>query len=167
MKCKQIHDKLLDYADGLLSDEETRQASDHLAGCSECSSLYGKIKEAWQLAKAEKIPHQPFFYTRVRQGLENRRDPESAGFKPLIRLALQPAMLFVVLALGIFIGIQLGKGIEHPRSLGLQNQPEDYIEAYAENQYLNGLKLEPLEEGYFMRDTSAMENSTMKPENHE
>jgi len=165
MKCKNIHTKLISYIDGELPLREAEAVQEHLAHCSDCSTLYLSVKNAWNSASDERIPHQPFFYTRLKQRIENRQQKKLSFWNRVTHFALQPAMVyFVVLASGIFIGIQLGKGVSNG-SQGLSDQTtqqeENYIEAYAESQYLNGLKLETIEQELFKEETQ--ENN----ENHE
>lgn len=150
MKCKDIQLKLISYLDGELPKKEAEAVQEHLAQCNECSALYVSVKEAWSAASVEKIPPQPFFYTRLKQRIENQQQNKLSLWSRVSQFALQPAMVyFVVLASGIFIGIQLGKGVS-TGSQGLSDQTtqqeENYIEAYAESQYLNGLQLETIEQ---------------------
>jgi predicted anti-sigma-YlaC factor YlaD len=167
MKCKETQKMLMDYLDGVLPKEEMSRISRHLAECSECHALYEKIRESWSMAKADRLDSQPFFHTRVRQALENRRSSGSGEWRKLARQALQPALFFVVLGLGIFIGVQLGRGIDSPSLVGNQGQPPDYIEEYAENQYLDGMKLETLEQEMFLEDSSYTAVPSDKTDNDE
>ena len=144
----------MDYLDEALPGEEKSQVKKHLEGCPECRALYNRIRESWSLAQEDRIEPQPFFHTRVQQALENRKSTGVVEWKRLARQALQPALFFVVLGLGIFIGIQLGRGLEPSSLADNQVQSHDYIEEYAENQYLDGMKLETLEQEIFLEDSS-------------
>jgi predicted anti-sigma-YlaC factor YlaD len=167
MKCNDIQIKLMDYLDEALPESEMRQVREHLQGCNECSALYHKIQESWSLAKKDRIEPQPFFHTRVQQALENRKSSGTLEWKQFARQALQPALFFVVLGLGIFIGIQLGRGIDTRSLAENQVQSQDYIEEYAENQYLDGMKLETLEQEMFLEDSSYTAVPSEKTKNNE
>lgn len=41
--CEQIEERLSDYVDGLLSDEERREFSAHVAGCANCAPLVSTV----------------------------------------------------------------------------------------------------------------------------
>jgi len=157
----------MDYLDEALREEEMSRIRKHLEGCHECKALYHRILESWSLAKADRLEPQPFFHTRVQQALENRKSSGSGEGRKLIRQALQPALFFVVLGLGIFIGIQLGKGIDASSLAENQVQSRDYIEEYAENQYLDGMKLETLEQEIFLEDSSYTAVPSDKSKDHE
>jgi len=167
MTCKDIEIRLMEYLDEALTEEEMNQVRKHLEGCAQCRALYHRILESWELAKNDRIEPQPFFHTRVQQALENRRSAGVTQWKKLARQALQPALFFVVLGLGIFIGIQLGQGIDSSPMAGSPVQSEDYIEEYAENQYLDGMKLETLEQEMFLDDTSYSAVPSDKTKNYE
>lgn len=168
MKCKNVHTRLLDYSEGSLSKEEMEQVARHLDNCEDCRTLLAKMQQAWQMAGEPRIPYQPFFYTRVRQRMENQNQPAPSGLKRMARVALQPALFFVVLGLGITIGIQLGKGLGSQQTAAVQVQQNEYLEAYAENQYWNGFQLESLEQEMFFADSADLEGPTNKqPDNYE
>lgn len=165
MRCKDVHTRLLDYAEGNLSEEEREQVSRHLQECEACSKLYPDMKEAWQMAREENIPHQPFFYTRVRQRLEEERNRGVPASRPAFRTLLQPALFFLVLGLGIAIGIQLGKGVGPRGTITASNQQGDYLESYAQDQYWNGFQIESLEQEFFFTDSVDLSNSLNQQDN--
>lgn len=164
MKCKNVHTRLLDYSEGSLSHEEMEQVAWHLDSCEECRALLAKMQQAWKMAGEERIPYQPFFYTRVRQRMANQSRPAGSRVRYLARTAMQPALFFVVLGLGIAIGIQLGKGIGSQQTAQVKNQQNEYLEAYAENQFWNGFQLESLEQELFFADTVSITRSLNKQE---
>jgi len=156
MKCNQVHIRMLDFSEGALSDGEMKQVKQHLDQCETCLQLYSQIQRSWEMVGEERIPYQPFFYTRVRQRMISQSRPGISRLKHLFRTAMQPALFFVVLGLGITIGIQLGKGIGPQQTAQLESQQNDYLEAYAENQYWNGFQLESLEQEIFFTDTAGI-----------
>jgi len=159
MKCKTVHIRLLDYSEGALPKGEREQVSRHLDQCETCRQLYHKIQASWQSAREERIAYQPFFYTRVRQRMENQSHPGVSHVRQLVRATLQPVLFFVVLGLGITIGIQLGQGIGPQQTAQAEGQSNEYLEAYAENQYWNGFQLETLEQELFFADTDSISRS--------
>ena len=165
MTCNQVHKQLIFYIDGELTPEMTRKIQAHLDTCAECQRIYHKMKSAWGTQAAEQIPYQPFFYTRVKQGLQNGMEKNTRfGLQKYKRMILQPAIYFAVLGLGIYLGIQLGQGAR-PNQQVAQNKissQQEFIEAYADSQYINGMNLETLE-----KEMLAEDQQTEKEENNE
>ena len=167
MKCHQVQKQFLRYADGDLPSQQAEEVARHLGECPECRRLFHEVRETWKLARAEKIEYQPFLYTRIRQRMNSRETATTPALPRMVRLTLQPAIFFIVLGLGIFIGIQLGQGIDSRTEVAAQDQPTNYLEEYAENHYLNGLKLEPLEQEMFGKDSTSAPVSGSKIKNDE
>jgi anti-sigma factor RsiW len=145
MKCKEIHNKLIDYLDDELPVKEKEQVREHLSQCKQCWQIFQELKEAWSSLKDEKISYQPFFYTRLKQRMENKNE-RSASLAKYGKMILQPVMYFVILGLGIFIGIQLGQGIETSGEQVTQYGEEAYIESFADNQNLMSTQLDSIEQ---------------------
>lgn len=165
MKCKLVHTRLLNFSEGTLPQGEMEQVKRHLDQCESCRQLYHQIQASWKMAGEERIPYQPFFYTRVRQRMANQSQPAGSRVRHLARTAVQPALFFVVLGLGIAIGIQLGKGLGPQQTAQAETQQNNYLEAYAENQYWNGFQLESLEQEFFFADTASISPSLNKQNN--
>ncbi len=170
MKCKEIHTRLIDYMDGELSRDEQERVQKHLQGCPDCREMYQEMAASWNQAREDRISYQPFYYTRLQAKMERQAERYSQHAlrrARTFRMLLQPALFFVVLGLGIFIGIQLGKGLGNTSTVAAQTQSPDYIEAYAEDQYWNGLKLEPIEQEYFAVDSAAVSDPSQKTNRYE
>lgn len=146
MKCSEVHKQLFQYLDGELSEYQIKQIEEHLKACASCRSIYENSREAWNDLQQEKIPHQPFFYTRLKQRMENRKTRSVPDFSSIGKAILQPAIYFVVLGLGIYIGVYLGQGLEAQNETASTTQEINYMEDYAKSQYLNGMELEILEQ---------------------
>ena len=146
MKCSEIHKQLFPYLEGELSENEVGRIDNHLEECASCRSVYENTREAWNALREEKIPHQPFFYTRLKQSMENRKNRSVPNLARVGRTILQPAMYFAILGLGIYIGVQLGQGFELQDGTASTNEQINYIEDYAKSQYLNGMELEWVEQ---------------------
>jgi anti-sigma factor RsiW len=164
MKCNKVHKNLIFYIDDELSPEMTQKVRDHLAQCPECMKLYHKMSETWKSEASERISYQPFFYTRVKQGLRNSKEKNAIDLKKYGRLILQPAIYFIVLGLGIFIGIQLGQGVTSGSRMSNNeiSSQQEFIEAYADSNYINGMQLETLE-----KEMIAQEEPNKRQNNYE
>jgi predicted anti-sigma-YlaC factor YlaD len=164
MKCNKVHKNLIFYIDGELSSEMTQKVREHLSKCQECNKLYEKMNEAWKGETSESIPYQPFFYTRVKEGLRNRKEKKALDYRKYGRIILQPAIYFIVLGLGIFIGIQLGQGVTSGSRMSTNeiSSQQEFIEAYADSNYINGMQLETLE-----KEMIAQEETNKKQKDYE
>jgi predicted anti-sigma-YlaC factor YlaD len=147
MNCSKIHKKILQYIDGELTGDENREVEKHLQNCTYCRNLYQKMKASWNNLQEEKIPYQPFYYTRLKQRMENEAERKTNRFKKLV---LQPAIYVIVLGFGIYIGILLGTGLqpENPTVADADTTETQYIRSYAESQYWNGMELEEIEKEF-------------------
>ncbi|MGM0531373.1 MAG: zf-HC2 domain-containing protein [Bacteroidota bacterium] len=146
MKCSEVHKQLFQYLDGELSESQIKLIYDHLENCASCRSICENTKEAWNAVQNEEIPYQPFFYTRLKQKMENRKTKSVPGFTRIGRAILQPAIYFIVLGLGIYIGVHLGQGLQTQNETASATEQINYIESYAKSQYLNGMELEIVEQ---------------------
>ena len=164
MKCSKVHKNLIFYIDGELSSDKTDEIYNHLMQCSECRKLYKQMAGIWNSAEEERIPYQPFFYTRVEQALKNNRAKEPSILRRYGRTILQPSIYFIVLGLGIFIGVQLGQGVPSQQQVAGNeiSSQQEIIEAYADSNYINGMQLEVLE-----AEMIAQEQSNEKGESNE
>jgi hypothetical protein len=78
--------------------------------------------------------------------MENRKNRSVPNLARVGRSILQPAMYFAILGLGIYIGVQLGQGLEPQDETASTTEQINYIEDYAKSQYLNGMELEWVEQ---------------------
>lgn len=96
----------------------------------------------------DRIPEQPYYFTRLKQRMENKRsNNESVLGNILAKKILQPAIYMASLILAVYIGILIGSGTgSYERNLA-ENElgEEDYIEVFAEYQYLNDFQIESIE----------------------
>jgi len=164
MKCNKVHKNLIFYIDGELSSDKTEEIYTHLMQCNECRKLYEQMAGIWNSAKEERIPYQPFFYTRVEQELKNNKAKEQSILKRYGKVILQSAIYFIVLGMGIFIGVQLGQGVPSQQQISDNeiSSRQEFIEAYADSNYINGMQLESLE-----TEMIAQEESNEKGQSNE
>ncbi|MGM0504654.1 MAG: zf-HC2 domain-containing protein [Bacteroidota bacterium] len=149
MKCKKIYKNLYRYHRGELSPPLKDEIDNHLTNCPECSVLYTKLVQTLDhLNDRETLPEQPFYYTRLKQRMENKKERyESVWSNGLARKILQPSIYMASLVLAVYIGILIGSGTGNYESRLAKNeaQAEDYIEAFADYQYLNDFQIESIE----------------------
>ncbi len=146
MRCSEVHKQLFAYLEGELSEKQVIQIDHHLEVCASCRLVFENTREAWNDLREEEIPYQPFFYTRLKQRMENRKNRSVPNLARIGRAILQPAIYFVILGLGIYIGVQLGQGVEPQNETASTSEQTNYIENYARSQYLNGMELELVEQ---------------------
>src|SRR6056297_1156834 len=148
MKCNQIHKKFYPYHLGDLSAQEKEDMDKHLANCPDCLALYQKYAQTISyLNDKETLPEHPFYYTRLKQRMENRKmAPKSRWEHVFAKKVLQPVIYLGSLFLAVYIGILIGSGTGYQSNLA-NNEPldEDYIEAFAEYQYMNDFEIESIE----------------------
>ncbi|MEE4198368.1 MAG: zf-HC2 domain-containing protein [Bacteroidales bacterium] len=149
MKCAKIHKKIGAYHQGILSPQEKNKFEEHLSVCKACSGIYTKfVRTMNHLNSQETIPEQPFYYTRLKQRMENRKaQNESLLHGQWARKVLQPAIYTASILLAVYFGILIGTGATGNESRLANYEPaaEDYLNAYAEYQYLNDLGIESIE----------------------
>lgn len=148
MNCKEAEKILPQYIEKALSEEESMRLKSHLNICTQCSSLYNKLVNTLALLKPKaEIPEQAFYYTRLKQKMENRYEEKTSIInKLLIKKILQPAMYLASLIIAVYIGILIGSTSPNQNQFSdLNTEDKDYIRIFAEYQYLNDLEIETIE----------------------
>jgi len=149
MKCNKIHKTLYRYHLGELSPHLMEEIDKHLINCPECSAIYAKMAQTLNhFNDKETIPEQPFYYTRLKQRMENKKEKtESVWSNGLVKKILQPAIYMASLVLAVYIGILIGSGTGNSVSSLAKNEAlkDNYIEAFAQYQYLNDFQIESIE----------------------
>lgn len=148
MKCKQIHKLLPDYIDQNLSDERSSVVHSHLENCEDCSMLYEKMQQSLSLLEPKsEISEQPFYYTRLKQRMENKLANKVSILDQLFsKKLLQPLIYLSSLIIAVYVGILIGSNSSVPNQFtNLNKQEQQYIEEFVENNYLNDLEIEPIE----------------------
>lgn len=148
MKCKQIHKNLYQYHERNLSVDLKDIIDEHLNNCPECYAIYTKFAQTINhLKDKDSIPEQPFYYTRLKQRMENKKaKQESVSDIVWAKKILQPAIYMASLVLAVYIGILIGSGTNYDKKIA-ENElvSDDYLEAFAEYQYLNDFQIESIE----------------------
>ncbi|MDY6800529.1 MAG: zf-HC2 domain-containing protein [Bacteroidota bacterium] len=149
MKCNKIHKYFYRYHLGELSPPLKDEIENHITNCTECSALYTKLVQTLNhLNDRETLPEQPFYYTRLKQRMENKKEQtESVWSSGLAKKILQPVIYMASLILAVYIGILIGSGTGSYESNLAKNEAleDDYIEAFVEYQYLNDFQIESIE----------------------
>ncbi|MBE9481280.1 MAG: zf-HC2 domain-containing protein [Bacteroidetes bacterium] len=144
MKCKEVHKNLIFYIENELNAETQSKIQEHINGCVSCKKLYEKIKNTLGIInKEEKNKAYPFFFTRIQQKIEELNSSEiKTGFLPSFTKALKPVTLAILIAFGIFFGINLGNKYE---TNNYTESNENLLQAYANEYYVNELNEETIE----------------------
>lgn len=157
MNCKQIHKLLPDYVDLNLSKEKSEKVHLHLEDCRECSALYQRLKDTLVLLKpTSDVSEQPFYYTRLKQRMENKIKSRESIFNIVIfKKVLQPAIYFASLIIAVYIGILIGSNSSIPNQFSKLDEEINYIKEFSEYNYLNDVEIEPIE-NLFLVDSSSI-----------
>jgi hypothetical protein len=109
----------------------------------------------YYLKPTTEITEQPFYYTRLKQRMENRTAATESIFNHIqIRKVLQPLLYLSSLILAVYIGILIGSSSAIPNQFSeLNSQDKSYIEEFADNNYLNDFKIEPIENLFLVDST--------------
>lgn len=148
MNCKNFKKILPDYIDKKLSEKQIEEFENHIAYCSDCSILYQKLNNTFDLLKPKaEIAEHSFYFTRLKQKMENRNSPKESIFISFFSKKLvQPAIYLASLIIAVYIGILIGSGsVTQNQYSELNNGNEDYIQTFAEYQYVNDFEIEPIE----------------------
>ncbi len=137
MKCKDVHNKLIFFLEGDLSEAEMKAVQEHLGECRECALFAEELKLTFSILETEKKPGiNPFFYTRVKAKLE-KQEEQSIERRPVLARVLQPVAFSLILLLAIYGGIKFGAtSAEQSESLTVKQELIPY---------LNEMDVEPIE----------------------
>ncbi|MCB2196269.1 MAG: zf-HC2 domain-containing protein [Bacteroidetes bacterium] len=158
MNCKQIHKLLPDYLDQNLSEERSILVRTHIESCKDCAMLYNKMQQSLNFLKpTSEISEQPFYFTRLKQRMENTMETKTSILSLRIsKKVLQPLIYLSSLVIAVYIGILIGSNSSMPNQFtGLNSQEQKYIEEFVEYNYLNDLEIEPIET-LFLIDSSSV-----------
>ncbi|MBN2356800.1 zf-HC2 domain-containing protein [candidate division KSB1 bacterium] len=126
MKCNQVKKRLSAYLDGELTAAEAEKVSDHLNRCVGCRRAAEQLRRAYQrLDAGDALPADSFFLTRFRARLS---DLGQSNARPYWQQWLQRAVIPATLAVGLFLGMQLGIHLQQNWS-GAQSSGNTYIES--------------------------------------
>lgn len=146
MNCKRVKKILPQYIENTLSDKENEEIKSHINSCNECAILYNKLLETLALLKPKaEIPEQAYYFTRLKQKMENRYEYNN----PIIKIILSKKILQATMYLGsiiiaVYIGILIGSSSPKQNLSDLNTENTEYIKIFAEYQYLNNIEIETI-----------------------
>ena len=114
MSCSRVKKRLSAYMDGELREEWRVQVELHLAACPRCREELERLRDVDRLLfDAPKAAVPPFLASRVaaRTRQEVERGAETPWWLPARSPTLGYAVASAVLAGGILLGVQLGRGL--------------------------------------------------------
>jgi len=107
MKCQEVSDYFDRYLDGQLDAGTSRMLQDHLSSCDSCRQKVERFELIMEaIEKEKKAELRPFFYTRVLNRLEAKKESEMRT--GTAQRVWQPALMVLLLLLSLTIGILVG-----------------------------------------------------------
>jgi hypothetical protein len=109
MNCKDVENRMTDYLERNLPEDQLKNMESHILQCSSCSLLMNKLQDAYSIIENEKkIEANPFIYTRVMAKLESIEKAHLYEYKPVFQRILKPAIVVALIVIGLFIGAFIG-----------------------------------------------------------
>ncbi|MCD4773268.1 MAG: zf-HC2 domain-containing protein [Bacteroidales bacterium] len=147
MNCTEINKNLIFYIEGDLSSEKEKIVKKHLEKCDKCKYLYNEMEKTLGVIQKENTPEiNPFFYTRVKAKME---DVQESSFRPVFRPVfmriLQTSVAVVLIAFGVFVGIQMGDNYLNNSMVSGSEQTISKYQEYSQQLFLDGLEVESIE----------------------
>ena len=110
MNHHSVRKELISYLEGSLPEKTKEQVAAHLEACDECKTYQHELQRSLLLLNENsKQEPGPYFYTGVKNRIDARRSV--SGFR--LQRVLQPALLVLLLAVGLRFGIWVG---DHARA---------------------------------------------------
>lgn len=156
MNCKTVIKLLPDYINKKVSGDRYETIKDHIETCKSCKTIYTKLVSSLEILKPTKeISEQAFYYTRLKQKMENKQSSKNNIFSIQLRKRiLQPAIYLTSIILAVYIGILIGSNSNKSNQFSSYELTEkSYIEYFSDSQYLNDFEIESIENNYFSKDT--------------
>jgi predicted anti-sigma-YlaC factor YlaD len=108
MNCSKSKKHFIFRIEGGLPAEKNRELEQHLSVCPDCKALYNKMESTIKLIPGEKRNNpNPFFFSRIEQQLSLLKEIP-AQRKPVMVRIMKPALLTMLVAVSIFLGILVG-----------------------------------------------------------
>jgi predicted anti-sigma-YlaC factor YlaD len=124
MNCNDFRNSILFFIDEDLNEKNSVEFKKHLEICSDCKLLFEKIASTYALTEIDKITDSnPFFYTRVKAGIENQKSQANAVYSSK-KWVLQWATYVVLGVFALFAGYLIANDQSFVSQESLQNQYE-------------------------------------------
>ncbi len=156
MNCKEFKNKIPEYLEQSLNPDLNNQFNIHLNSCSACSLLFAKMNKTLMLLdKPDRIAEQPYYYTQLKQKMENRLVQKESFWHVLqTKKVLQPVLYLGSIILAVYIGILIGSGGSGTTQYAEKTKTDtSYIQVLAQYQYLNEMELESIEKNLISEDS--------------
>jgi len=141
MNCKQIKNKIIPYIDSELSENETHSFDSHINNCVSCSALFENISKTMNsFENNNNLPDDFYFYTRLKQKIENKYNYQTPVYKKI----LQTAVMSCLLLIGGYMGIYIGNQYKANNYTAEENRAQQ-IRNYAEENYLTEMNTDKFE----------------------
>lgn len=130
--CQNIVNNLIDIVGNCHPESQKKVILDHLALCPRCQRLVKYFSLGWEeLSTAEKLSPSERFWPDLLAKIQASERPKPFREKIILglRTSLRPAVVSLILLLGIFFGYQLGN---RPRVETIQSEMS-YIEHYVQD----------------------------------
>lgn len=138
MICKNTYRDIISYLEGGLTLEKREKIKAHLGECEVCRNFADNLVNNLKIIEQEKtVLPNPFLYSRIQEKINNYYYKPNAFITYTVRI-LRPAIISIIIAVGIFTGIKLGS---YFKSKYINNTSELQIETY----YLNDMQHESVE----------------------
>jgi len=118
MKSNHLYNKMLLLLNGELSEEDKRQAEEHLASCSECSTAYAKLKITMSVIDEEKkLEASSFLYAKIQNSLDILKESkETYKSRPSMVNILKPVYISLLIVFAVFTGMLVGNNLNVSKS---------------------------------------------------
>jgi len=155
MDCHKIQNILPEYIEGNLMNKSSEEVLLHLDNCVKCNKVYSQLLlTIKQLKPKAEITEQPFYYTRLKQRIENNEAKRSVPIlNPYFKKVMQPLVYAATIIIAVYVGILIGSGSSglNPYT-SFESNSQEYIEDFANYNYVNDLEIETIET-LFLADT--------------
>ena len=132
MDCKEVHNKMVFFLEGSLSDYDKQLTNSHIMQCNDCKLYASRIENMLEIInKQKRIEPKPFLHTRVMAKIENKEVNRAIFY----RRVLQPIILSAIVLFAIFGGFTIGKSY-------ISNSTSTQVN---ETYYWNDFSQEPIE----------------------
>ena len=147
MNCRKIETKLSAFQDKQLPEADMVEIENHLSVCSDCRQNFTEMEFTWKvLDKVERFESAPFFWTRVSQRLNEKKN-KKLFFIPL-RWFPVPAISTVMVIFAFAIGVYFGKTIFHQSTTIQQTSIEQEVNGFLTVNSLDEYTGESLTDAY-------------------
>ncbi len=126
MNCK-------DFLKEITKGKMSSNSLDHVEFCESCKEILLNIdKQIEEVGKDKLTETNPFFYTKVKQRLENRQTKPFYNKQFIIRLRNVSSLIITGMFLGLLFFKQFGGAIQ----IGKENRREQIIESMMNDHFL-------------------------------